>query len=67
MIKIKCIPDLKSEIIKELQYTLYEFDQIPDGEIDNAIEKTINETDAQKLEKMDFHMLVFEIKKRINK
>ena len=67
MIKSKCIPDLKSEIIKELQYTLYEFDQIPAGEIDNAIEKTINEIDEQKLEKMDFHMLVFEVKKRINK
>lgn len=67
MIKSKCIPDLKSEIIKELQYTLYEFDQIPAEEIDNAIEKTINEIDGQKLEKMDFHMLVFEIKKRINK
>ena len=67
MIESKCIPDLKSEIIKELQYTLYEFDQIPAEEIDNAIEKTINEIDEQKLEKMDIHMLVFEIKKRINK
>ena len=67
MIKSKCIPDLKSEIIKELQYTLYEFDQIPAEGIDNAIEKTINEIDEQKLEKMDFHMLVFEVKKRINK
>lgn len=61
------IDDIKSEIIKELQYTLYEFDQIPLEEIDNAIEKTIKEIDEQKLEKMDFHMLVFEIKKRINK
>lgn len=61
------VDDIKSEIIKELQYTLYEFDQIPLEEIDNAIEKTINEIDAQKLEKMDFHMLVFEVKKRINK
>ena len=67
MIKSKCIPDLKSEIIKELQYTLYEFDQIPAEGIDNAIEKTINEIDEQKLEKMDIHMLVFEVKKRINK
>lgn len=61
------VDDIKSEIIKELQYTLYEFDQIPAGEIDNAIEKTINEIDEQKLEKMGFHMLVFEVKKRINK
>lgn len=67
MIKSKCIPDLKSEIIKELQYTLYEFDQISLEEIDNAINKTINEIEEQKLEKMDIHMLVFEIKKRINK
>lgn len=67
MIESKCIPDLKSEIIKELQYTLYEFDQIPLEEIDNAIEKTINEIDAQKLGEMGFHMLVFEVKKRINK
>lgn len=57
----------KSEIIKELQYTLYEFDQIPIEEIDNAIHRTIDEIEEQKLEKMDFHMLVFEIKKRINK
>ena len=61
------VDDIKSEIIKELQYTLYEFDQIPLEEIDNAIEKTINEIDEQKLEKMGFHMLVFEVKKRINK
>lgn len=65
--KVDNINDLKSEIIKELQYTLYEFDQIPLEEIDNAIHKTINEIEEQKLEKMDLHTLVFEIKKRINK
>ena len=30
------VDDIKSEIIKELQYTLYEFDQIPAGEIDSS-------------------------------
>lgn len=65
--KVDNINDLKSEIIKELQYTLYEFDQLSEEEIDNAIHKTINEIGEQKLEKMDLHMLVFEIKKRINK
>lgn len=65
--KVDNINDLKSEIIKELQYILYEFDQLSEEEIDNAIHKTINEIGEQKIEKMDFHMLVFEIKKRINK
>lgn len=62
--KVDNINDLKSEIIKELQYTLYEFDQIPLEEIDNAIYRTINEIEEQKLEKMDFHMLVFEVKEK---
>lgn len=65
--KVDNINDLKSEIIKELQYTLYEFDQIPLEEIDNAIHRTIDEIEEQKIEKMDIHMVVFEIKKRINK
>lgn len=65
--KVDNINDLKSEIIKELQYTLYEFDQLSEEEIDNAIYRTINEIGEEKLEKMDLHMLVFEIKKRINK
>ena len=54
--KVDNINDLKSEIIKELQYILYEFDQLSEEEIDNAIHKTINEIGEQKIEKMDFHM-----------
>ena len=52
--------------IDELQLTMYEIDQIPEEIVANTILDTYNELGEEKVESLEFHMWVFEVKKRLH-
>lgn len=54
-----------SKTLEELQLTMYEIDQIPEESVANTILDTYNELGEEKVEAMEFHMWVFEVKKRL--
>lgn len=54
-----------SKTLEELQLTMYEIDQIPEEIVANTILDTYNELGEEKVEALEFHMWVFEVKKRL--
>ena len=51
--------------IDELQLTMYEIDQLPENIVIDTIFNTYNELGEEKVESLEFHMWVFEVKKRL--
>ena len=51
--------------IDELQLTMYEIDQLPENIVIDTILNTYNELGEEKVESLEFHMWVFEVKKRL--
>lgn len=51
--------------IDELQLTMYEIDQLPEDIVLDTIFNTYNELGEEKVESLEFHMWVFEVKKRL--
>ena len=51
--------------IDELQLTMYEIDQLHEDIVIDTIFNTYNELGEEKVESLEFHMWVFEVKKRL--
>lgn len=54
-----------SKTLEELHLTMYEIDQLPEDIVLDTILNTYNELGEEKVEALEFHMWVFEVKKRL--
>ena len=63
--KMGCSITRFARTIDELQLTMYEIDQLPENIVIDTIFNTYNELGEEKVESLEFHMWVFEVKKRL--
>lgn len=63
--KMGCSVTRFARTIDELQLTMYEIDQLPENIVIDTIFNTYNELGEEKVESLEFHMWVFEVKKRL--
>ena len=63
--KMGCSLKRFARTIDELQLTMYEIDQLPENIVIDTIFNTYNELGEEKVESLEFHMWVFEVKKRL--